>query len=205
MNYATKEDLIAFENRVAELWEAGELPYLVHLSGGNEDQLIELFARINEGDWIFSTHRNHHHALLAGVEKTKLLKLIREGDSMFVFDRQRNFVTSAILAGTCCIAAGVAHALKAEGSNNRVWCFLGDGAADNGHFYEAFAFAVASDLPCTFVVEDNCRAVHKREYGDCAVIVPDDSRLDPYFYHLNYVAAYPHAGNGTTKQIVFKK
>ena len=132
-----KQDLIDFEKLVADHWEAGDLPYLIHLSGGNEDFLIDLFKEVKDGDWIFSTHRNHHHALLSGVPRNELLAKIFDGNSMFVFDRDRHFFTSSILSGTCAIAAGVAYALKEEGSSNRVWCFLGDGAEEQGHFYEA--------------------------------------------------------------------
>ena len=65
MNHANREQLIAFEHRIKALWEEGELRYLLHLCGGNEDQLIEIFSRMKEGDWIFSTHRSHYHALHA--------------------------------------------------------------------------------------------------------------------------------------------
>ena len=202
MNYCTKQDLIDFENQVAAHWEAGDLPYLIHLSGGNEDFLIDLFKEVKDGDWIFSTHRNHHHALLSGVPRNELLAKILDGNSMFVFDRDRHFFTSSILSGTCAIAAGVAYALKEEGSSNRVWCFLGDGAEEQGHFYEAVMMVQGHDLPCTFIIEDNNRSV--------------DSTLEerlPYQFRFRlpgcvirntYDPTYPHAGNGTKKHIVFK-
>ena len=79
-----KQDLIDFEKLVADHWEAGDLPYLIHLSGGNEDFLIDLFKEVKDGDWIFSTHRNHHHALLSGVPRDELLRKILAGNSMFV-------------------------------------------------------------------------------------------------------------------------
>ena len=49
MKHASKEELIAFEQETAQLWENGDLPYLIHLSGGNEDFLIDLFGEANEG------------------------------------------------------------------------------------------------------------------------------------------------------------
>jgi len=149
MNHVTKQQLIDFEKEVEKHWEEGDLPYLIHLSGGNEDFLIDLFKEdIKDGDWIFSTHRNHHHALLSGVPADELMAHILSGNSMFVYDRSRNFFTSSILAGTCAIAAGVAYALKQSGSENWVYCFLGDGAEEQGHFYEAVMFVEGQDLPC---------------------------------------------------------
>jgi len=65
-NKITKDELIAFEERIARLFEQAQIPYPIHLSGGNEYQLIEIFKEINERDYIFSTHRSHYHYLLAG-------------------------------------------------------------------------------------------------------------------------------------------
>ncbi len=198
-----KQDLIEFEEVVASHWEHGDLPYLIHLSGGNEDFLLEHFEEeVKDGDWIFSTHRNHHHALLSGIPRNELLAKILAGNSMFVFDSSRHFFTSSILAGTCAIAAGVAYSLKESGSDNWVYCFLGDGAEEQGHFYEAVMWVEAQDLPCMFIIEDNDRQVDtsfeernpnkfKFEMPSCVI-------------RNKYTPTYPHAGNGTKKKIVFK-
>lgn len=202
MNYVNAEDLLKFEQNIVELWEAGDLPYLLHLCGGNENWLVDLFSNIKEGDWIFSTHRSHYHALLSGISRNRLEKLIRTGDSMFVFDRERQFFSSSVLAGTSCIAAGVAWSLKEESSTNRVWCFLGDGAEEEGHFYEAVMMVAGHDLPCTFIIEDNNRSVDtsieermptrfRMSWPDCVV-------------RHRYSPVYPHAGNGSKKIIQFR-
>ena len=49
----TAHDLINFELRIRRLFKEGKLPYLIHLCGGNEMQLIRLFAEIRRGDWVF--------------------------------------------------------------------------------------------------------------------------------------------------------
>ena len=203
MEYANKNDLIEFEQKIASHWEDGRLPFLVHLSGGNESFLIDFFRdNIIEGDWILSTHRNHYHALLSGISKEKLEKLILDGDSMFVFDEKRKFLTSSVLAGTTCIAAGIAWALKEEGSKNKVWCFLGDGAEEEGHFYEAVMMVQGYNLPCTFIIEDNNRSV------DTAINdrLPNSFRMvwPKCVIRYKYTPSFPHAGNGTKKMIKFK-
>ena len=198
-----KQDLIEFEEVVASHWEHGDLPYLIHLSGGNEDFLLEHFEEeVKDGDWIFSTHRNHHHALLSGIPRSELLTKILNGNSMFVFDSSRHFFTSSILAGTCAIAAGVAYALKEEGSTNKVWCFLGDGAEEQGHFYESVMMVQGHDLPCTFIIEDNNRSVDSSK----SERVPSEFkfRMPGCVIRNHYTPTYPHAGNGTKKHIVFK-
>ncbi len=155
----TKEDLINFEKRITKLYTDCKLPFLFHLSGGNEDQLIEIFKDIKEGDYVISTHRNHYHALLHGVDPDVLERQILNGRSMFVYDRKKNFFTSAIIGGTVAIAAGIALALKKKGSSQKVWCFIGDGTADSGHLFEAARYVDGFDLPCTFIIEDNNRSV----------------------------------------------
>lgn len=206
MTSHTKESLIAFENRIKALFEAGELPFLLHLCGGNESQLLEVFSDVKPGDWIFSTHRSHYHYLLAGGSEDRLEELIRDGRSMFVFDRALNFLTSSVLAGTCGIAAGVALGLKRQGSGNRVWCFLGDGAEEEGHFYEGALFVEANDLPCTFVIEDNSRQVDtpkiERRGDNYAVNRPLDHFECVRRYH--YDPTYPHAGRGPGPTVTFK-
>lgn len=189
----TKEELIEFEKRIVKLWEEAKIPHPIHFSGGNEDQLIEIFKNINEGDYIFSTHRSHYHYLLANGLKEKLEGMIVRGDSMHVFDKDINFLSSSIVAGCCSVAAGVALALKKKGSDKKVWCFVGDGVEDGGHFYEAVRYVDGHDLPCTFVIEDNDRSVdtpknfrHGRSemnWPKCVVR-----------YH--YKATYPHVGTG---------
>lgn len=205
MNNATKEQLIAFETRMKELFEAGELPFLLHFCGGNEDQLIEIFSAIDPGDWIFSSHRSHYHYLLAGGSPERLEQMIRDGDSMFIFDKELNFLTSSVLAGTCCIAAGVAWSLKKARDLRKphVWCFLGDGGEDEGHFYEAVAMVHGHDLPCTFIVENNDRSVdtnieQRRGNGMHQGLLHVDC-VKRYYY----VPTYPHGGSGCKTMIKF--
>lgn len=204
MNHGhTKESLIAFEERVKNAWEDGQLPYLLHLCGGNEDQLLRVFEDIEKGDWIFVSHRNHYHSLLAGIPEEKVFQNICEGGSMFSYSREHRVFSSAILAGNCGIAVGVAIALKAAGSKNGVWCFLGDGAEENGAFYEAVLYATGHDLPITFVIEDNGMQVD----------TPQELRrgmaqglLDswPCVQRYRYTPRWPHAGSGCKTHITFK-
>lgn len=187
----TKQDLISFEKRIAGLFEEAKIPYPVHLCGGNEDQLIELFKEINEADYIFSTHRSHYHYLLAGGSPEDLEQKIMQGKSMHVFDKTLRFLSSSIVSGCCGIAVGVAWSLKKKGSKNRVWCFAGDGAEDEGHFYEAVRYVDGWDLPCTFIIEDNNLSVDtpkEARYGKSKMKWP--KCVKRYYY----TRTYPHVG-----------
>jgi pyruvate dehydrogenase E1 component alpha subunit len=188
-------DLIQFEQRIKALFAGGALPFLVHLSGGNEQQLIEIFRDIQPGDWVFSNHRSHYHALLHGIPADEVEAAICRGDSMFIFSTNRRFYTSSILAGTCCIACGVALEIKERGGNEKVWCFLGDGAEDNGHFYEAVRFAEGRDLPITFIIEDNDRQVdtdHATRWGTNERFRWETAKVTRY----HYTPTFPHGGAG---------
>ncbi len=55
----TSETLIDFENLIVEHWSNAKIRGPIHLSNGNEEQLIEVFKRISEKDWVFSTWRSH--------------------------------------------------------------------------------------------------------------------------------------------------
>lgn len=148
-------DLIAFEKSVADEFEKGGIKGPVHLSGGNEDHLIAVFKHVSHDDWVFSTWRNHYHALLHGIPASKVMEEIRSGRSMNLTFRDHNFYSSAIVGGILPIATGVAAALKRKGSKRKVWCFVGDMAATTGAFHEANTYASKQDLPITFVIEDN--------------------------------------------------
>lgn len=187
----TKEELIAFEDHIGDLYLDNKLPFLFHLSGGNEDQLIEIFENINEGDYVISNHRNHYHALLHGVPPEDVENRILDGRSMFIYDRQRNFFLSAIIGGTPAIAAGIAWALKRKGSDQKVWCFVGDGTEDNGHLAEAIRYVDGWDLPCTFVIESNdrsCEASNADRWGKTA----HPEWNSPSVIRYKYNCTYPH-------------
>ena len=156
----TKEELENFSKNIVRLYLEKNLRVTFHLSGGNEEQLLDIFKEVNEGDYVFSTHRNHYHALLHGISQETLTDKIIEGKSMYIFDREKNFFTSAIIGGNVAIAVGVAMALKKKKSTQKVWCFIGDGTEDNGHLFEAARYVDGWDLPCTFVIEDNNMAVN---------------------------------------------
>ena len=189
----TKNDLIKFESRVATLFNKGKLKELIHLSGGNETQLIQIFKKVKKEDWIISTHRNHYHYLLKGGSEKKLLKMIQNGRSMHICDKKLNFLATSIVGGGCSIAVGIAWALKEKQSTNRVWCFIGDAGEGEGSFYEAVRYVDGWKLPCIFVIEDNNLSVDtpKSERYGCSVMKWPDCVI-----RYNYVRKYPHVNTG---------
>ncbi len=181
----TPERLCAFERQVADLFEAGAIPGPVHLSGGNEEQLIRIFSEIHPQDYVFSTWRSHFHALLKGIPEELVLDQIRQGRSMNLMFPEYNFFTSAIVGGIAPIATGVAMANKYFGE---VWCFIGDMAAETGVVRESMAFASHHLLPIHFIVEDNKFSCNS----------PTDKTTTKHNYSNGYTyeRTWPHCGTG---------
>jgi len=143
------EELIAFEVDIASLFEQAKIPSPVHLSKGNEYELITIFRDIKPTDWVFSNHRSHYHALLKGIPPEWLKAEILANRSITINNAEYNFFSSAIVGGILPIAVGVAMTQQV------VWCFCGDMASETGIFHECVKYATGHKLPIHFVVEDN--------------------------------------------------
>ncbi len=187
----TKEDLIHFEDEIKEIYLAGKIKAPVHLCGGNEDQLIEVFKNVKQKDWVFSTHRSHYHALLKGISRDEIKREILEKRSMHINRKEYNFFTSAIVGGILPIALGTAMGAKLKGLEENVWAFVGDMAAEMGVFDECTKYAKRNNLPITFVVENNGLSVNtptQKVWGE------ENSKGKIIKY--GYERVYPHHGCG---------
>lgn len=193
----TPQDLIQFENDIVEQWEVGKIRGPIHLSNGNEEQLIEIFKRISVNDWVFSTWRSHYHALLHGISPTWITNEILDGKSITLCNIEEKFYSSAIVGGTLSIALGVSMGIKEKGSDEKVWCFVGDMSFESGIFYEVHKYARNFDLPLYFVVEDN----------DVSTYTPTEAtwnkkkEIPNDVIYYKYKSKYPHYGSG--KWVVF--
>jgi TPP-dependent pyruvate/acetoin dehydrogenase alpha subunit len=139
-----------------------------HLSLGHESVAVEIGAYIKPKDWLFSTHRNHHHYIAKGGSEDLLWKeIMGEADglnkgfagSQGITDRTINFHASAIVGGLIGVAAGVAFAVKLDGGSAVAVCCVGDAASEQGVFWETLNFAALNSLPLIFVCENNGKSV----------------------------------------------
>jgi pyruvate dehydrogenase E1 component alpha subunit len=192
-----EEELIHFENKIVESWDSGKIRGPVHLSGGNEKPLIEIFKRISENDWVFSTWRSHYHALLKGVSPDWLETEILEGRSITIVNKDEKFYSSAIVGGILPIAVGVAMSNKMKGIDETVWCFVGDMTFETGTFMENYKYAKNFDLPINFVVEDNGVSTNTPTINtwNKKTEIPND------VIWYEYEKQWPHYGTG--KWVIF--
>jgi pyruvate dehydrogenase E1 component alpha subunit len=194
----TEQDLLDFELKIIESWEGGKIRGPVHLSNGNESQLIEIFKRIKTTDWVFSTWRSHYHALLKGIDPTWVEQTILDGKSITICNQDEKFYSSAIVGGTLSIALGTALSIKRDGGDDKVWVFVGDMSFESGLFYETHKYARNLDLPLYFVVEDNGVSTYTptiETWGGKKREIPED------VIYYQYESNYPHYGTG--KWVVF--
>ena len=192
-----EEELIHFENKIVESWDAGKIRGPVHLSGGNEKPLIEIFKRISENDWVFSTWRSHYHALLKGVSPNWLENEILEGRSITIVNKDKKFYSSAIVGGIIPVAVGAAMSNKLKDIDETVWCFIGDMTFETGTFMENYNYAKNFNLPIKFIVEDNKVSTNTptiETWGKKSEI-PDD------IIWYEYDKVWPHYGTG--KWVIF--
>ena len=193
-----KEELIAFEKEISELFLDKKIHVPVHLVGGNENQLIRIFKMIKKEDFVLSTHRNHYHALLKGVPKEKLKEIITDGESMHIYDKSLKFLTSSIVGGVLPIAVGIALSIKLKKETNRVWVFVGDMASHMGIFHECTEYAGRHNLPIIFVVENNGFSVDSP-----TEIVWGDERFKPRIIRYKYKRIWNHVGPGLDGQKIW--
>ena len=188
----TVERLRAFEESIRDAYLTGEIRGALHLSRGNESQLIEIFKDIRPTDWVFSTWRSHYHALLHSIPEDKVRAEIMAGKSINLNFAEHRFFTSSIVGGCLPIATGTALAIKRQGGAERVWCFVGDMAASCGMFHDCNLYAWSFDLPITFVVEDNGHSTNTptHEAWGCRGYGISSDRIRRYKYEREW----PHSG-----------
>jgi pyruvate dehydrogenase E1 component alpha subunit len=181
-----REELIAFEAEVADAFLAKRIRGPIHLAGGNEDQLIEIFREVKPADWVLSTWRSHYHALLKGIPPEKVMSEILAGRSMALHFPEHRFLTSAIVGGICPIAVGLAS------QGERVWCFVGDMAAMTGIYHESYNYSAGHHMEgVRWVIENNGYSTNtptRKAWG--VYLAPGDD-------HYEYARTTPHCGCGT--------
>ena len=178
----TPEELIAFEADIAREFDAGNIHAPVHLSGGNEQQLIDIFRDVKTTDWVCSTWRSHYHALLKGIPPAEVKRQIMAGRSMFISSVEHRFLSSAIMGGMLPIACGLAYA----GAGERVWVFVGDMCSWTGAYKDARTYARGHSLDVHFVIEDNGLSTNTPTVETWGL------GESPPTLHYKYVRKYPH-------------
>ncbi len=153
------------EERLVQAFKEGALPGNVHLYIGEEAIAVGVCARLEDRDWITSTHRGHGHFLAKGGDPAALFAEIYGrangsckgfGGTMHVADFSKGDLgANGIVGAGIPIAAGAALSAQLEGASRVAVAFFGDGAANRGVFLEALNIAALWRLPLVLVCENN--------------------------------------------------
>lgn len=167
-----------FEDKCAEMYYRGKMFGFVHLYNGQEavcSGIVKGAMRPGE-DFVSSTYRDHVHALSAGVPAREVMAELfgkatgcskGRGGSMHMFSAEHRLLGGyAFVAEGIPVAAGAAfqskyrrEVLGDKTADQVTACFFGDGAANNGQFFETLNMAALWKLPILFVVENNKWAI----------------------------------------------
>lgn len=167
--FKTASLIRAVGEEIVKEYPKQEMKCPVHLSIGQEASAVGVCANLEKEDVVFSNHRCHAHYLAKGGSLDKMIAELYGrstgsmggwGGSMHLTDTKAGFLgSSSIVAGSIPLAVGAALALKMRKRNNVSVVFFGDGAAEEGVFYESMNFASIMNLPVVFVCENNMLAV----------------------------------------------
>lgn len=142
----------------------------VHLSIGQEAPAAAFGLAVRADDRVVSSHRGHAHYLGKGGDLRSMIAELHGratgcsggiGGSMHLVDPSVGFMgTSAIVGNSIPVGVGLALAQRAMGGEALVGVFLGDGATEEGVFYESVNIAALRDLPVLFLCENNGYSVY---------------------------------------------
>ena len=196
-----KEELIKFEEEIAELFNGGNIFAPVHLYYGNEDQIINVFKKVRSQDWVFCSWRSHYQCLLKGVPPDEIKSEILAGRSISLCFPEYRIYSSALVGGALPIAVGTAMAEKRKKEESNVYCFMGDMTSETGIAHECIKYSRNHQLPIHFIIEDNSKSVctDTREIWNSKKL-SYESVNDPMITYYRYNSIYPHAGAGTRVQ-----
>ena len=197
----TPEELIAFEDDIANEFNASKIKAPVHLYSGNEREMIDVFDRVRPDDWVLCSWRSHYQCLLKGVPADEVKAEIMAGHSITLNFPEHRVLSSAIVTGVLPIAVGLGLGIQREGGSERAWCFLGDMTSETGTAHECIKYVQNHELPVHFVIEDNGKSVCTDTRETWGVDTLTYEKTDnPYVTYYQYETKYPHAGAGKRVQ-----
>lgn len=137
-----------------------------HLCVGQEAIYGGLFLTKREEDSVITAYRAHGAMLacdtksgasifaeLAGKETGCSMGM---GGSMHIFSPQHGFYGGhGIVGASASLGTGISFAKKYQEESGVCFCFMGDGAANQGQFFESMNMAKLWKLPIVYCIENN--------------------------------------------------
>ena len=167
------------EALLQEYHPADEMRCPIHFCVGQEAVPAALSLLVKAEDYLLSHHRSHGYYFAKSAPLRELFAEIYgkatganggQAGSQDISHHESRFYSGAILAGSISLAVGVAFGLQHQDSNSISIAGFGEGATDEGAFWEAMNYAGVKRLPVLFVCENNRYATYsdqlKRQASD---------------------------------------
>ena len=196
------------EESIANKYSEQKMRCPTHLSIGQAAISLGVCANLTSQDQVLSTHRAHAHYLAKGGCLNSMMAEIYGkasgcskgmGGSMHLIDTSVGFIGStAIVGNTIPVAVGLALEKKLTRKKSIACVFFGDGATEEGAFYESVNFAIIHSLPILFICENNLYSV----YSGLEVRQPVDRKIYKMVRAMGISAQH---GNGNDVEEVARR
>ena len=187
--YRTMRRIRAFDEKVAELFEGGEIKGTAHSYVGQEAVAAGVCASLGPEDFMASHHRGHGHCIAKGARLDLMMAELmgREsgychglGGSMHIADLGLNILgANGIVGAAMPLSTGAGLAARLDGSGRVAVAFFGDGASNQGVFHESLNLASVWKLPVVFICENNQYAL-STSYRDTTSVDQVAERASAY-------------------------
>lgn len=158
------------EEFIIKHYDSNDMKTPMHMSMGEEAIMSGVCMALPKNSKTFGTYRSHGLYLAIAEETDKFFAemygkttgvLKGKGGSMHLLSPSDGLLgISAVVGSTIPVAVGTAYAETYHKKKNVTAVFFGDGAVDEGVFWESLNIACLKKLPVLFVCEDNGYAVH---------------------------------------------
>jgi acetoin:2,6-dichlorophenolindophenol oxidoreductase subunit alpha len=141
--------------------EIGGIP--PSLSTGQEAVSAGACAALEDGDFVFTTHRGQAPQVARGLDPKRILAELycrrtgyNKGKSYHVTDVTRGVIgMGGVIAAQVPVAGGMALSQKLRGTDRVSLVFFGDGSSNEGAVHEAANLAAMWTLPLILLCENN--------------------------------------------------
>ncbi len=154
-----------FEQQALKQYNGGKMGGFLHLYIGQESVAVGTCSLMGDDDHVITAYRDHGHALAVGMGMNECMAELYgkatgcskgKGGSMHFFAPDKNYWGGhGIVGGQTPLGLGLAYGLKYKGLKGAAMCFLGDGAVNQGCFYESLNMAALFELPVIYIIENN--------------------------------------------------
>lgn len=154
-----------FEEKTAEVYQAGKIGGFCHLYIGQEAVAVGAISPLRADDYVVTAYRDHAQAIIRGVTPNAVMAELfgrvdgcskGYGGSMHMFDKSLNFMGGhGIVGGHLPLATGVGYTIRYRGGDQVCLCFFGDSVVNIGAFHESLNMAARWKLPLVFLLENN--------------------------------------------------